>query len=142
MTVGTGADAFEAYLLACGYGGDRVMEVEYVGAGEFRTVYRVGDVVYKLGRDSANEYEHRVLTAWRKAGATWAPETSLYRGEDPFAGPYTALAMPYLPDDGRIDADTLSTIKRAAPETCAENVHNCGGQTYLIDGVDVEILPA
>jgi hypothetical protein len=136
-------DAFEVYMFTHGYGSARTIDIEVIGRGESRTVYLLNGVAYKSGRDSANVYEHEALTAWRKAGAWWAPKTSLYE----FATPYgdeteTIVAMTYLPDDGNIDEATEAEIRKVAPQTCRENLHSCGGQTWLIDGVDIERMPS
>lgn len=113
-----------------------------IGSGESRTVYLIDGVVYKLGRDSANTWEHECLTEWRETGADWAPPTSLYqvRLDDEV---YTVVAMPYLPDDGGpVDDATLAAIRVAAPQTCRENYVSHGGRTWLIDGGDIEGSPA
>jgi hypothetical protein len=139
-TIGNGADAREAYLYA--YGASQV-NVQEIGSGESRTVMLIGGVVYKVGRDSANRWEHECLTEWRKAGAQWAPQTTIYVGRDPEGGDeYTVLAMPYLPDDGGpVDQDTLAAIRVAAPQTCSENYVSHRGKTYLIDGGDIQSSP-
>lgn len=112
-----------------------------IGTGESRAAWLVNGVVYKIARRaSANTYEHEMLTAWRKAGAKWAPETSLYEFEL-YGDPEPVVAMPYLPDDCDLDEATVAEIRRAAPQTCMENWMAHGGQTWLIDGQDIEYLP-
>jgi hypothetical protein len=117
-------------------------ECDLIGRGEARRVYLVDGVVYKVAlRDSANRYEHDALTEWRTAGATWAPETSLW-SFDYDGDIWSVVAMPYLPDDGGpVDETTLAAIKAAAPETCRENYVSHGGRTYLIDGGDIAYSP-
>lgn len=118
-----------------------------VGSGESRTAYLVdGDlgVVYKVGRESANRYEHEALTAWREAGATWAPQTTLWTAPapNPFRPDLLVLAMPYLPDDGSTpDPGQLAEVRRVCPETCGENWTVRGGHVWLIDGGDVGSWP-
>jgi len=137
--VGNAEDAFDAWF----YPMVQHEHVELIGHGESRVVYLVNGVVYKVGRPSANRYEHELLTAWRAAGAQWAPATSLWEDRDPFGEAYTVIAMDYLPDDGSDpDEATLAEIRRCAPQTCRENLHTHAGQLYLIDGVDIEVFPA
>jgi hypothetical protein len=142
--VGTEHDAWMALIIdhggycKCGCGNDAAP----IGRGEARTVYLINGVVYKVARrPSANVYEHDMLTEWRAAGVSWAPATSLWRFSL-YDTEEIVLAMPYLPDDGGdLDAVTLSAIRRAAPQTCRENYVSHGGQTYLIDGGDIELSP-
>lgn len=147
MTVGNGHDATQAILGWSGFTCDCCGEEQFdaktiIGRGESRTAWLIGGVVYKVGRDAVNEVEHDRLTAWRMAGAGWAPATTLYRGTGVDGDPATVLAMPYLPDDGLVDPATLAVIKQIAPQTCRENYVNHAGQTWLIDGGDIELLPA
>ena len=140
-----GCDATDGALLLAGADdGDLRLSKRLVGQGESRAVWLINGVVYKVAtRDSANVGEHQGLTEWRKAGARWAPETSLHEARSEYGEAVTVLAMPWLPDDGgQIDAATLADIKRAAPQTCRENYVAHGGLTYLIDGGDIEISPA
>lgn len=122
---------------------DPRLTLRVIGRGESRTAYLVNDVVYKIGRDSANEYEHKSLSAWRDADANWAPETHLYRMLSPYGDPMTAIAMTYLPDDGSalVNSTELAKIRQAAPQACRENWTVNKGQPYLIDGVDIERFP-
>ena len=115
-----------------------------VGSGEARCAWLVNGVVYKIGRNSANEHEHQVLTDWRKAGAHWAPETALYRfavtHDDSYTWTEIVIAMTYLPDDGSpVNESDLAEIRRVAPQTWFGNYTTYQGRTYLIDGGDVEI---
>lgn len=136
--IGNEDDAFDALLSeTMPYSG----RARQIGRGEARAVYRIGDVAYKITRrNSANEHEHAALTAWREAGAQWAPETTLYHF-DVQGAEWVVLAMPYLPHTSRIDPAVLAEIKKAAPQTCAENVTAHGRRTYLIDGGDIEYWP-
>lgn len=141
--LGNANDAFEAVL---GWDTNRLTDIELVGSGESRVVWRFDDqVVYKVGGGRTNQYEHEALTAWRRAGALWAPETALHHVEVNRFGcwePFVVLAMAYLPDDGTTpDPDTFAEIRRAAPQVAWQNVHVCRGQTWLIDEVDIEVMP-
>lgn len=134
--IGNRDDAATASLADIGYA-----DAEMIGHGEARRVYRIDGVVYKVTcRNSANTYEHEALTAWREAGAAWAPETAVYEFDLP-QGPEVVLAMPYLPNEGDADEATLAEIRVAAPQTCPENWTTHAGQTYLIDGGDIENWP-
>ena len=119
------------------------MTKRVIGQGESRTAWLINGVVYKVGRNSANLYEHEALTAWREAGASWAPPTTLYRCTIWPDGQIMVVAMPYLPDDGSAADDaTLAEIRRVAPQTCRENYTTHAGRTHLIDGGDIERFPA
>lgn len=116
-----------------------------VGSGESRCAWLVNGVIYKIGRASANEYEHRLLTAWRDAGGAWAPETTLFHfGGDQSSYGYTetVIAMTYLPDDGTpVNEADLAEIRRIAPQTWSGNYTTHRSRTYLIDGQDIETYP-
>lgn len=152
--IGNARDAFRA---ACGWwtcvedDPTYLLHMRTVGSGEARTCWLLDGVVYKvahLGRESANVHEHEVFTAWRAAGARWAPETSLHWV--PWPSPAMAgelvpvVAMPYLPDNGDLDEATMAEIRRDAtgPDLWSGNCVHHGGQTYLIDGGEVERTPA
>jgi hypothetical protein len=113
---------------------ESVNAVEYVGRGRDRTVYVDYDqgTVYKIGCDSANGEEHRVLTL--HAGEDWAPPIELYdvvvEGEyGPI--PLTVIAMPYLPEDGSVEHDGV--IIPATGDMNPANVVAHDGQLWLID---------
>lgn len=146
MDVGTHADAD---LVATWHYWDELLTPEQVamspariGRGEARTVYQVGQTVYKIGTHRANEWEHHMLTAWRAAGAAWAPPTTMYEVDLPDRIA-SVLAMPYIPDDGgEPGSEQLAEIRRAAPQVYVrDNVRVHGGQAWLIDGGDVEREP-
>lgn len=167
-TIGTLHDASRAVLRDSGYEcqcgcaaaderlamyGDAVTDddprytARVIGSGESRTAYLVNGVVYKVGRDSANDWEHDFLGRWRDAGAEWAPQTSLHKvtilvNGDGDTEQYLVVAMPYLPDDGgEVDEATLAAITVAAPHVSRVNYTSHGGRTYLIDGGDIERDP-
>lgn len=152
--IGTEHDAWRAILewVACPCGcedheiflsaDDPQRTKRIIGSGEARTAWLVNGVVYKIGRASSNEYEHHALTAWREAGAHWAPETSLYTFDMWHGGTEVVIAMPYLPNDGSpVEESDLDEIRRAAPQTWSGNYTTHQGRTYLIDGQDIEIYP-
>lgn len=117
-----------------------------IGEGESRTAWLINGVVYKVGRDSANTYEHEALTAWHAAGAPWAPITSLYQInmtlDVGYVETYVVIAMPYLPDDGsQVDEAALTQLRSVASQTWRGNYTVRAGQPWLIDGVDVDYLP-
>lgn len=114
------------------------MGVELIGSGSQRHVYADfdTDTVYKLGDDSANRHEVRVLTEARNAGKTYAPEATLYTVDvldtDGEWATVTVVAMPYLPDDGSVDGP-YPILAEAADLNPHGNVHANGGQLWLID---------
>ena len=56
---------------------DRLGWVEPCGAGEDRTIYRVGRVAYKIPtRPTANPYDHRMQEEARRRGYRWVPAAS------------------------------------------------------------------
>jgi hypothetical protein len=121
---------------------DPRMSQRVIGSGERRTVWLINGVVYKVGRQSSNRYEHEALTAWRQAGAVWAPATTLWTVPTEFDENELVVAMEYLPDDGGdIDPAVMAEIRRVAPQTCSENYVSHGGRLYLIDGEDVDLFP-
>jgi hypothetical protein len=116
---------------------DYVDATEQIGRGRDRTAYVDHNqvTVYKVGCDSANREEYRVLTQYADADGDWrAPPVELYdivvEGEH---GPIscTIIAMPYLPEDGSVEHDGL--IIPAAGDMNPANVHAHGGHLWLID---------
>ena len=72
-TVGTLKNAVAIYYQhADGIVDDRLGWVEACRSGEDRTVYRVGDVVYKIPtRPTANPYDHHAQEEARRRGYRW-----------------------------------------------------------------------
>jgi hypothetical protein len=120
---------------------DHRRTMRLIGVGESREAWLVNGIVYKVGRDRTNVYEHEALAEWREEGAQWAPVTYLHEVTDQYGFPRVVLAMPYLPEDGEVDPATLAEIRQAAPQAAPENYRSSGGQTWLIDGVDIEVSP-
>lgn len=112
--------------------------LEYLAAGSQRTVYldHHAGIVYKLGDDSANRREVRVLAELRARGVTHAPEATLYEVTltDQWGDTMTCtvVAMPYLPDDGSMPRP-YPLLEGAADLNPYGNVHAHGGQLWLID---------
>jgi hypothetical protein len=147
VVVGSRSDAADALYAELGASSAvaNPLALNYLGSGEDRSCWMIRDVVYKIARRrTANPHEHEVLSAWRAAGAAWAPPTTVWMIPDPVMPEHEwpVLAMPYLPNDGALDEATLVEIRVAAPDVWADGncVHH-QGQTYLIDGGDVERLP-
>jgi hypothetical protein len=151
--VGTGEEAVAAWLAHHEWMwqarlGDSDGQFTLVGRGEDRSVYRCGDVVYKVGsRPSANPYDHEVQEAARAAGCRWAPPaSSLYRLAVP-GGVDSVLAMPYIVDDGtRVDPELLAEMNAqtgGGVDALADNYMVVGGQPIVVDGctVDLAYLP-
>ncbi|GAA3878350.1 hypothetical protein GCM10022243_48820 [Saccharothrix violaceirubra] len=113
-----------------------------IGRGERCVAWLIDGVVYKVGRDAGNRYEHEALTAWRQAGAPWAPPTTLWTVLDEWGFECVVVAMPYLPDSGaEVDPARLAAIRQAAPQTCRDNYADVDGHLWLIDGGDIEHWP-
>ena len=108
---------------------DRLGWVEPCGAGEDRTVYRVGNVAYKIPtRPTANPYDHQMQEAARQRGYRWAPAAStLWTFTDQYGDQVTVLAMPYFESDG----------STADPALIAEMQHQAGGQ---VDGTNYVVI--
>ncbi|HEY9473019.1 MAG TPA: hypothetical protein VIS06_04100 [Mycobacteriales bacterium] len=142
--IGNVADAAEA---AGGWEyANNTLRLNLIGQGEARECWLIGGVVYKVarwGRESANAYEHQVLSAWRAAGAEWAPATTLWTVRCPIRGELIpVVAMPYLPDDGPLDRDAVAQIReQAASELWEGNCQQHNGRVWLVDGGDVDRLP-
>ena len=84
---------------------ERLGWVEPCGAGEDRTVYRVGGTAYKIPtRATANPYDHGMQEEARRRGYRWVPAAStLWTVRDGVWDEefdVAVLAMPYLEDDG------------------------------------------
>lgn len=116
-------------------------DVELIGSGDQRTVYLHGGVVYKVGDDAVNRYEHKTLTRLRAGGHEHAPETTLYEvrvtdyslahlGLTP-ESVVTVVAMPYLPEDGSVPHE--GAMLPGMVDLNPDNVHAHGGQLWLID---------
>lgn len=120
----------EEYLRRRDLGEELLPEwIEQIGAGSQRTIYLDHDtqVVYKIGHDSANRHEVRMLGVARERGADYAPDATLYE-----INGVTVVAMPYLPDDGSMGDDQYPIF----PEACdlnPDNIHAHAGQYWLID---------
>ena len=108
---------------------DRLGWVGPCGKGEDRTVYRVGDVAYKIPtRLTANPYDHHVQEEARRRGYRWAPAASaLWHVRDPYGDDVDVLAMPYLEDDG----------STADPALMAEMQAQAGG---AVDGTNYVVI--
>ncbi len=111
--------------------------VDFCGQGSQRTVYVNYDagVVYKVGDESANRREVRVLAELRAAGADYAPPASLrtVRVVD-IDGEWTTISvvvMPYLPDDGSLTGPR--PVLPGAGDFNINNTHGHGGRWWLID---------
>ena len=146
-TVGTLEDAVAIYYQhADGIADDRLGWVESCNAGEDRTVYRVGDVVYKIpSRPTANPYDHRAQEEARRRGYRWAPAASTlwpvrdYLGDEDVA----VLAMPYLEDDGTSpDPDSMAEMKaQSGGGVDGTNYVVISGQPIVIDFCTVRLRP-
>jgi hypothetical protein len=138
-TVGTLKDAVAIYCQhADGIADDRLGWVEACRSGEDRTVYRVGDVVYKIPtRPTANPYDHHAQEEARRRGYRWAPSASTvwcvrdYLGDEDVA----VLAMPYLEDDGTSpDPELMAEMQaQAGGGVDGTNYVVIGGQPIVID---------
>jgi hypothetical protein len=108
---------------------DRLGWVEPCGAGEDRTVYRIGEVAYKIPtRPTANPYDHHMQEEARRRGYRWAPAAStLWTFTDLYGDDVAVLAMPYLESDG----------STAAPALMAEMQEQAGGQ---VDGTNYVVI--
>jgi hypothetical protein len=144
-TVGTHADAVAIYYQhEHDVTDDRLGWVEPCGSGEDRTVYRVGDVVYKIPtRPTANPYDHRTQTEARHRGYRWAPAAStLWTVRDGVWGEDVAvLAMPYLESDGTDpDPALMAEMKAQSGGTVdGTNYVVIAGQPIVIDFCTVNL---
>lgn len=114
---------------------DRLGWVEPCGAGEDRTVYRVGDIVYKIPtRPSANPYDHHTQEEARRRGYRWAPPAStLWKVRDGVWGvDVDVLAMTYLEDDGTSPDPELMAEMRA--QARSRNGGPVDGTNYVVIG--------
>lgn len=111
---------------------------EQIGAGSQRTAYvdYGTDTVYKVGDDGANRQEVRTLAELSGRGIAHAPGATLYTITltDMFGDEIecTVVAMPYLPDDGSVEAP-YPILEGAADLNPAGNIHANGGRLWLID---------
>jgi hypothetical protein len=137
--IGTRDGAVTAYLAYRGVGW-----AEVIGQGEDRTAYLVDGVVYKVGRRmTANPYDHGILTAWRAAGAPWAPESSLYAVADEYGEEWPVMAMPCLLDDGSTaEPAALATMhEQTGGQVDRGNYAVIKGQPIVLDGCTVAGYP-
>lgn len=109
---------------------------EHIGQGSQRTAYLhvPTQLVYKVGDESANREEARVMADLRNRGLDHAPATTLWAARVDILGEYetrTAVVMPYLPEDGSVPHDGV-TLEGAA-DFNTDNVHANGGKLWLID---------
>lgn len=126
---------------------DRLGWVEPCGAGEDRTVYRVGGVAYKIGtRPTANPYDHRTQEEARRRGYRWVPAASaLWTVHDGVWGEdVTVLAMPYLESDGSVPDPALMAEMQAQANPGGDAVDYTNyvviaGQPVVIDFCTVRL---
>lgn len=116
----------------------------YLATGEHRAAYlhEPTGIVYKVGYDSVNEYEHETLSKLRAAGHDHAPPTGLHSvevtdytdcawGLEPKERTWVVLAMPYLPEDGSVPHKDVWLPGMV--DLNPANVHANGGKLWLID---------
>ena len=112
---------------------DRLGWVEPCGAGEDRTVYRVGSVAYKIPtRPTANPYDHRMQEEARRRGYRWAPAASaLWTVHDEVWEENVAvLAVPYLESDGSAPDPVLMTEMQA--QATSRSGDDIDGTNYVV----------
>jgi hypothetical protein len=123
---------------------DRLGYIEPCNSGEDRTVYRVGDVVYKVPRSrlTANLYDHRTQEEARRRGYRWAPPAStLWKVHDGvWDQDVDVLAMPYLEDDGSAPDPVLlaemqaqTGLNKHGIAVDSSNYVVIGGQPIVLD---------
>ena len=154
--IGTAGDALAAYLQhEHDVIDDRLGWIEPCGSGEDRTVYRIGNVAYKIGRRAtANPYDHRTQEEARRRGYRWAPAaSSLFTVHDGvWDEDYDVLAMPYLEGDGSeadpaLMAEMQSQARagdgqgRGRDEIDGTNYVIIAGQPVVIDFCTVRLAP-
>jgi hypothetical protein len=113
-------------------------EVEQIGYGRDRTAYVAywQDTVYKIGVDSANHAEYRVLS--EHAGEDMIPPVELFDVTvDAERGPVAmpVIAMPYLPEDGSVEHGGV--VYPYAADFNPANLHANGGRLWLIDAAGI-----
>jgi len=122
---------------------DRLGWVPPCGAGEDRTVYRVGVTAYKMPtRPTANPYDHRTQEEARRRGYRWAPAAStLWRVSDPDGDDVDMLAMPYLEDDGSTADPVLMAEMKAQSGGGVDGTNYVviAGQPVVIDFCTVRL---
>jgi hypothetical protein len=115
-----------------------------LGEGAQRTAYlhiETG-IVYKVGDDACNRYEHQTLAKLRGQGHEHAPVTTLYRvrvtdysdcafGCAPEVSDRDVIAMPYLPEDGSVPH--AEVWLPGMVDLNPDNIHAHGGKLWLID---------
>lgn len=144
--VGTFEDAAAVYLWHEHDAWDERIgnDITIAGQGEDRTVYRIGDIAYKVGRrPTANPYDHAGQEEARRRGYRWAPPAStlwtvhdgLYDEDCP------VLAMPYLEGDGtEADPALMAEMQaQAGGKIDGTNYVIIGGQPVVIDFCTVRL---
>lgn len=127
---------------------DRLGWITPCGAGEDRTVYRVGDVAYKIPtRSTANPYDHHTQEEARRRRYRWAPSAStLWAVRDYLSSEdILVLATPYLEDDGTSPDPGLMAEMRAQARSSngdpvdATNYVVMAGQPIVVDFCTVHL---
>lgn len=147
MTIGTAAHAkviAEWHVNGAWDNADIPQGFREIGAGKQRTAYLhvLTSIVYKVGDDACNRYEHTTLTRLRSEGHEHAPATTLHRvevvdytdcawGLDPQSSYRDVIAMPYLPEDGSVPHDGVWLPGMV--DLNPGNIHAHGGKLWLID---------
>lgn len=145
LPVGTAQDAIAVYLQhEHDVLDDRLGWIEPCGAGEDRTVYRIGNVAYKIGRRAtANPYDHRTQEEARRRGYRWAPAAStLWTIDDlEWDERVPVLAMPHLESDGTTaDPALMAEMQAQAGDGIdGTNYVVIGGQPVVIDFCTVRL---
>ena len=122
---------------------ERLGWIEPCGAGEDRTVYRVGGTVYKIPtRPTANPYDHGTQEEARRRGYRWAPAAStLWTVRDIYDDDVDVLAMPYLEDDGSSPGPALMAEMQAQAGDGVDGTNYVviAGQPVVIDFCTVSL---
>lgn len=119
-------------------------QFRHLGTGEHRAAYlhEPTAVVYKIGYDEVNRYEHQTLAKLRADGHDHAPATSLHDvhvtdytdcqwGLEPRERDVVVIAMPYLPEDGSVPHKGVWLPGMV--DLNPSNIHANGGRLWLID---------
>ena len=122
---------------------ERLGWVEPCGAGEDRTVYRVGGTAYKIPtRPTANPYDHHMQEEARRRGYRWAPAASaLWTFADAWGDEVAVLSMPYLQSDGSTpNADLMAEMQaQSGGGVDSANYIVIAGQPVVIDFCTVRL---